>query len=103
MEGATGVDTSTDFVWTPVAGGIHLLLFVGSSSDPTYFIVTAGSRARIPDLAAQGLGLPSGRQYQWGLIGLGPFAGIDAFAATGAIPREGFGFRTVTSIQFTTR
>jgi hypothetical protein len=103
VDGATGVDTSTDLVWTPVAGALHLLVLGASAADPTYIIVSGGTRARIPDLGAQGLGLPSARQYEWGLVAIGPYTGIDDFAATGTLPREGVGFQTVTSILFTTR
>ena len=102
-DGATGVDTTTDLTWTPVSGALHLLVLSGSAADPTYLIVSGGSRARIPDLGGQGLALPSGHQYQWGLLAIGPYASIDAFAETGTIPREGVGFQTVTSSTFTTK
>lgn len=102
-DGATGVDTGTDLVWSPVPNAVHLLILSGGSSDPTYIVVSGGTRARIPDLTAQGLGLPSGRLYDWGLVAVGPSPGIDAFTATGVFPREGFGFQTVSSTQFTTR
>lgn len=100
---ATGVTTSTDFTWTPVTGGVHFLVLSGNPGDPVFLILSGGSQARIPELSAQGLGLPAGRQYEWGLIALGPYASIDAFAATGTLPREGVGFQTITSTQFTTR
>jgi hypothetical protein len=102
-DGATGVDTSTDLVWTPVAGGIHVLFLTGAANDPGYAIVSGGSRTRIPDLSAQGLGLPAGRPYDFTLFGIGPYASIDAFAATGTIPREGLGFQTGSQTSFTTK
>ena len=102
-DGATGVDTSTDLVWTPLSGGIHVLFLSGAGNDPAYLIVSGGTRARIPDLSAQGLGLPSGRPYDFGLIGIGPYASVDAFAETGTLPRDGLGFQTVNSTRFTTR
>ena len=101
--GATGVDTTTDLVWTPVNGGIHVLFLSGAASDPTYVIFSGGTRTRIPDLSAQGLGLPSGHTYDFGLVGIGPYASVDAFAETGVIPREGFPFQTSTISSFTTR
>jgi hypothetical protein len=101
-DGATGVDTSTDFVWSPLANGIHVLFLSGAANDPAYIIVSGGTRTRIPDLGAQGLGLPTGRPYDFGLLGVGPYANIDAFAA-GPVPFEGFGFQTGSTSTFTTR
>jgi hypothetical protein len=102
-DGATGVDTNTDFVWTPVAGGIHVIFLTGAANDPGFAIVSGGSRTRIPNLSAQGLGLPSGRPYDFTLFGIGPYASIDAFAESGSIPREGLGFQTGSATSFTTK
>jgi len=102
-DGATGVDTTTDLVWSPVASGLHVLILSGGGNDPAYLIVSAGAHAHIPDLSAQGLGLPPGRAYDWILVAIGPYASIDDFAATGTFPRLGVGFQTVTSTSFTTR
>ncbi len=102
--GATGVDTTTNLVWTPIAGGLSLVILTDrSGSGPEYVIVSAGSTTRIPDLSAQGLGLPSGAPYQWTLIGLGPLASVDALAATGLLPSEGVGYQTTAASNFTTR
>jgi hypothetical protein len=102
-DGATGVDTSTELVWTPVAGGIHVLVLSGAANDPTYLIASGGTHARIPDLSAHGLGLPSAHPYDFQLFAVGPYASIDAFAETGTFPREGVGFQTQTFTSFTTR
>jgi len=99
---ATGVDTSTDFVWTPVSSAFHVLFLEGSANDPGYGIVSAGTRVRIPDLSAHGLGLPSGHNYDAILVAFGPYASLDAFAATGLLPKEGPDFRTVSFTGFTT-
>lgn len=100
-QGATGVDTSTDLVWTPVAGGIHLLLLTGAGNDPAFAIVSGGTHVRIPDLSAQGLALPSNRPYDFVLIGIGPLASVDAFAATGTF--NGLTFQTGSASGFTTK
>jgi len=102
-DGATGVDTSTDLVWTPVTAGIHFIFLNGTANDPSYAIVSGGSRARIPDLSAHGLGLPSGHAYDLALVAFGSYASIDAFAQTGALPKEGPAFQTVSFSGFTTR
>lgn len=101
LNGATGVDTSTDLVWTPVAGGIHLLYLSGAANDPGFAIVSGGTHVRIPDLSAQGLGLPSGHPYDFGLVGIGPCASVDAFTATSGC--ADVAFRTQTGTSFTTR
>lgn len=102
-DGATGVDTSTDLVWTPVSAGVHVIFLNGTANDPSYAIVSSGTHARIPDLSAHGLGLPSGHAYDLALLAFGPYASIDAFAQTGALPKEGPGFQTVSFSGFTTR
>ena len=102
--GATGVDTNTDFSWTPLAGGIHLLFLNPTGNDPAFVIVSGGTHTRIPNLSAQGLGLPSGRPYDVGLWSIGPYASIDAFAQIGSLPAEGVGFQTSSgSTLFTTK
>jgi len=102
-DGATGVDTSTELTWSPVAGGVHVAVLGGAANDPTYLIASGGTHVRIPDLSARGLGLPSGHSYDFLLFGLGPYASLDALTETGVFPREGVGFQTLTSTRFTTR
>lgn len=102
-DGATGVGTGTELVWTPVNAGIHVIFLNGSANDPQYAIVSGGTRAQIPDLSAHGLTLPSGHSYDLALLAIGPYANIDAFAETGVLPEEGPGFQTVSFSGFTTR
>ena len=99
-DGATGVDTATDFTWTPVANAIYRLGLWGST---TYFIVTDRTSVRIPDLTAYGFGLPSAGAYDWALGALGPYASVDEFTAPGEVPFEESGFSTGASASFTTR
>lgn len=100
---ATGVDTNTDLVWTPVGSAFHVLFLAGTANDPGYGIVSGGSRVRIPDLSSHGLGLPSNHGYDAILVAYGPYESLDAFAATGVLPKEGTDFRTVSFTGFTTR
>jgi hypothetical protein len=98
--GATGVDTTTNLVWTPVPGGVTVVVLTPQGSDPFYFIVNGGTTTRIPDLSAQGVGLPSNRPYTWSVVALGPFASVDAYA----VPNSVVGFQTISgSSPFTTR
>jgi hypothetical protein len=75
---ATGVDTTVTFSWMPMTGGVHLVLFGGGVGTPTYYVLTAGTTATIPNMKPFGLGLPSSAPYTWSVIGLGPFASVDA-------------------------
>lgn len=82
VNAATGITTTTPFSWTPVAGGVHVITFnPGAAGEPTYIVVTTGSTATIPDLAAQGLALGASKPYNWQAISFGPFG--DMNAATG--------------------
>ena len=75
---ATGVDTTVTFSWTPMTGGVHLVLFGGGVGTPTYYVLTAGTTASIPNMKPFGLGLPPSAPYTWSVIGLGPFSSVDA-------------------------
>ena len=79
----TGITTATDFTWTRFAGGVHVMAITpnGGSTNPQFYVFTSDTSARIPDLAAQGMGLPAGADYRWNVMGLAPFSSVDAFAA----------------------
>jgi hypothetical protein len=83
IDGATGVDPTTTFAYTPAQDGVHLLNVFPTGSGVTYMIVTADTVATLPDLTAIGLPLPSSADYSWFLTHFAPFADIDDFAATG--------------------
>jgi hypothetical protein len=100
--GATGLDTNTDLAWTPLAGGIHMLCLRGAGNHPTFVIISGGTHARIPNLSAQGLGLPSARPYDVGLGAVGPCANIDAFAQTRVVPCRGLRIPDELRSTFTT-
>jgi hypothetical protein len=77
---AQGITTDTEFSWTPFVDGLHMASFVPMSAGPTYYVFTMGSSAKIPDLTAQGAGLPASRDYVWGVAAFGPWESIDAVA-----------------------
>jgi hypothetical protein len=81
VNAATGVDTTITFSWTPMTGGLHLVQFNGGV-NATYYVVTTGTSATIPNLKAAGLGLPSAGSYQWSVEAFGPFASADAAAGS---------------------
>jgi hypothetical protein len=82
-DSATGITTTTEFTWTPFAGGINFITFVPTNSaNPTYYVVTSATSITIPNLSTQGLGLPTGGQaYRWQVYGFAPFANVNAFAS----------------------
>jgi len=84
-DGETGVTNATEFTWTRLAGGIHIVTFAGPSGKPTYAVASAGTTTRIPDLAGLGQPLPGGTAYTWAIAGLAPFADMDALAGTSTL------------------
>jgi len=90
VDGATNVDTTTTFSWTPLPGGVHMVYFNTGGTDPDYYVLTAGTSASIPNLNAIGLALPSSKAYTWNLLGFAPFATLDDAAGPGGfIPPQG--------------
>ena len=83
--GASGVDTTIPFSWTQGQGtGVNLFeAWPGNSTSPTYFVFTTGDDAKIPDLAAEGMGLPAGASYSWHVHRLFPVASVDDAAGEG--------------------
>jgi hypothetical protein len=92
---ATGVTTETPFVWSTGAG-IGANIFVAAPStigtDPTYVVISTEGTTEIPDLSAQGLGLPAGTGYEWRVLRHIPFASMDEIASE--LLRPALGRRT---------
>lgn len=98
VNAATGVNTSTNFTWTPFSGGVHLVI-MQAAGKPTYLILTTGTNATIPDLTSLGLGLPTATNYSWQVFGFAPFANTDAAAgASGFL--SGLGAGPITGDTF---
>lgn len=77
-QGATGVTAATEFSWTPLASAIYRLeVRCGRATVRTY---TQQTTARVPDLSAQGLGLPPGATCQWRVYAQTAFGDMDEFA-----------------------
>jgi hypothetical protein len=90
INGATGVDTTFTFSWTAYPGGIHVF-FVRAPGYPTFYVLTAGTSTRIPNLKAVGLPLPSSAVYTWQAVGFAPFASADAAAGPAGFFAAGSG------------
>ncbi len=86
---ATNVGTTTDFTWTPMTGTVYVLFLLGSGTSPNYFVFTAATSARIPDLSAQGLGLSGA--FRWVVNAFGPVASVDDLAGAAALHLVGAG------------
>ncbi|HLL81567.1 MAG TPA: hypothetical protein VK420_02905 [Longimicrobium sp.] len=85
---AAGITRATPFVWSPYAGGVHLLE-LWSTSHPSYqlVVVTADNAAVLPDLSRFGMGLPADASFQWRVEGVAPFASVDALVDGPRLPR----------------
>jgi hypothetical protein len=85
-DSGTGITTGTDFTWTPLTGGVHILEITGPGSSPSYYVFTTAATARIPDLSGQGLGLPAATaMYHWVVLGVGPWTSVDQVAGDSSI------------------
>lgn len=79
----TGVDTLTSFLFNQGGGtGVNFIrVRPFNGADPLYWIVTSANSFTIPNLAQQGLGLPSNRSYDWEAIHVFPFSSLDEAAS----------------------
>lgn len=64
-DGATDVSLETEFTAANPAGGVITFVVQPAGSGPVFAVTTANASANIPDLAALGMGLPSGASYSW--------------------------------------
>ena len=66
VNNATNVDTVITFQWAQGGGiGVNRVIISDGGGNPQFYIYTTGTSLQIPNLAAQGLGLPSNTNYQW--------------------------------------
>jgi len=90
---ATDIATTTVFTWTGMPGTVNLfgVRGRGTTPSPSYYVVTSGTSARIPDLAAQGLGLPPAAAYSWNVNTYGPLTSVDELAGAASTYLSGSG------------
>jgi hypothetical protein len=78
---ANSVDTTTEFSWRPLEGGVHVVFFTpANAGSPSYQIVTMNRSCRLPNLKAYGMVLPSAEQYSWSILAIAPVSSVDAAA-----------------------
>ncbi|MFZ1080367.1 MAG: hypothetical protein WAO19_00405 [Candidatus Kryptoniota bacterium] len=80
----TGVDTTIQFLWAQGGGGgvyEFAVAPVTTGDGPTFIVITANTTANIPNLAPQGLGLPSNTSYEWDVTEYYPLSSVDSAAS----------------------
>jgi hypothetical protein len=81
VAGATGVDTTVTFSWTPFSGGVHLIFFT-STGNPSFYVLTTGTSTTIPNLKSYGVTLPAATTYNWMVLAVAPVGSSDAAASS---------------------
>jgi hypothetical protein len=85
--GATSIDSRTEYRWSRITGAIYLLAVRYNGSDnyipppPSYYIFTADTVASIPDLSAFGLYSYRGTSHEWEVRAWAPLGSVDEIAA----------------------
>src|SRR5881396_2173993 len=81
VNGASDVDATTSFTWSEGGGaGVNLVLVTpadATSPNPAFEVLTTAAQAKIPDLAAEGMGLPAATIYHWLVDKVFPVASLD--------------------------
>jgi len=81
VNGASDVDATTSFTWSEGGGaGVNLVLVTpadATSPNPAFEVLTTAAQAKIPDLAAEGMGLPTATLYHWLVDKVFPVASLD--------------------------
>lgn len=106
----SGIDTTTQFLWTMGSGGGICVLKMyptNPGTGPSFNIFTANNSSSIPNLAPQGLGLPSNTSYTWRVEQLFPVSSIDDADSASSflqqtVSAEG-GYADSESFTFTTK
>jgi hypothetical protein len=77
--GAADVDAATSLTWNQGGGaGINVVVVTpANATNPAFQVVTTAAHTKIPDLAAEGMGLPAAAVYQWWVDRLFPVASVD--------------------------
>jgi len=85
VDGAVSLDTTTSFTWGQGEGaGVNLFrVKPGDPSNPTFLVFTAGTAAKIPDLAGAAMSLPAGAGYSWEVVRIFPVMSMNDAASDG--------------------
>lgn len=80
---SSGVGPGTEFSWTAFDGGVHILELVPNNrptGNPSIYVVTDETEAKLPELKAFGVSIPANAQYRWRVEGLGPLETVASSA-----------------------
>lgn len=87
VNNGTGIDTTTQFLWAQGGGtGINMILMYPLNPGPSFYIFTAANNTTIPNLAPQGLGLPTMAEYGWTVYRIFPVSTINDAASDFLVP-----------------
>ena len=87
VDNATGVRTGAAFSWNAFPGGMHVLYFNGPAGQPEIYVMTMAANDSLPNLTSAGMPVPASTNYSWHVLGVAPFASMDAAtASTGFLP-----------------
>ena len=110
MNGASDVDATTSFTWSEGGGvGVNLVSVTpNDAANPAFEVLTTAAHTKIPDLAAEGMGLPPATGYQWLVDKIFPVASVDDAADDSFLDLVGWGPEQVgetlsESFAFTTK
>ena len=106
--GASGVNSRTEYRWSRMTGAVYLLAIFYSGAEiyipppPSYYIFTSDTIASIPDLSPFGLYSYSGTPHVWEVRAWAPFRSLDEIAAATWFVPQGDGVSAVSAPrQFT--
>jgi len=110
VNGAADVDATTSFTWSEGGGvGVNLVSVTpNDAANPAFEVLTTAAHTKIPDLAAEGMGLPPATGYQWLVDKIFPVASVDDAADDSFLDLVGWGPEQVgetlsESFAFTTK
>lgn len=96
-----GVTENALFKWKPLENALYELGVVAPTAT-SYLIVTTNAEARLPDLSAIGVSLPSAADYAWYVQAYAPIASVDELAVGIDHTTLGDTFATSARRRFTT-
>jgi hypothetical protein len=104
VDQAGGVDSTTEFAWTPVPNAIYRLAVTTQATGTGYLVHTASTNGKIPDLTSKGVPLAAGT-HQWTVGALGPSDKVDSYVTgTSILDERGRDFTVYSTTRtFTAR
>ena len=87
--GETNINFNTNFTFSSGSGtGLNVVSFTGQGKS--FYVFTTASNVKLPDLSNLGLGISASTVYNWNLIKICTFSGIDQFVSSGIYFNPGY-------------